>query len=96
MNLNENERQVLEVLAEESDDYGYMCFAAIGERLQIDRKPIRRACRSLARKGLAEFGKGLWRDDGSFYGSGYSATRAGKELWSMTHASTDRRTAAGG
>jgi monoamine oxidase len=44
----------------------------------MNRKRIRRACRSLARKGLAEFHRGLWRESGEPGGSGYGATRAGR------------------
>lgn len=77
MNLNDKERKILEYLADESGDYGYCNFGAIHAETRIDRKAIRRACRSLTRKGLAQFGKGLWTEDGEPAGSGYAATEAG-------------------
>lgn len=40
------------------------------------RKEIRKVCRSLKRKGLAEFQKALWSDDGPA-GAGYGATEKG-------------------
>lgn len=46
----------------------------------LDRKIIRRACRSLARKGLAKCCHGLCDEDGNFRGSGYIATKAGASL----------------
>jgi hypothetical protein len=42
-----------------------------------ERKMIRRACRSLARKGLAEFHSALWSEDCKLGGSGYCVTGAG-------------------
>ena len=76
VNLNIDERKVLKYLDDEDD--GFWCFAAIGECVRLDRKAIRRACRSLARKGLTEFGRGLWDDEGP-RGSGYRLTKAGRE-----------------
>ncbi len=79
--LNDNERKVLSVLAEHARwDENYMTFNGIKNKgLELDRKQIRRACRSLARKGLAEYGRGLWNDAGEVAGSGYCATKAGVE-----------------
>ena len=52
---------------------GYQCFASLMVGTKLDRRTVRRCCRSLARKGLAEFGKGLWSEDGEPRGSGYRA-----------------------
>lgn len=87
MNLNRNEISVLEYLCEEDEDY-FWGFAAIGECVRLDRKEIRRACRSLARKGFTEFRAGLWNEDGGPAGSGYRATRDGRAA--MTQ-STEQR-----
>jgi hypothetical protein len=83
MNLNPTEKKVLACLAEEAglDTYcgeSYYCFAVISEWIHLDRKEIRRACRSLARKGLTEYGRGLWNDFGPA-GAGYRLTKAGRE-----------------
>jgi hypothetical protein len=48
--------------------------------LKVLRTAVRRACRSLARKGLAEYHKGLWTMDGVPGGAGYAATMAGADL----------------
>jgi hypothetical protein len=81
MNLNPNETKVLVELA---DLHGYeeCCYSGfdpLARETGLDRKVVRRACRSLARKGLAEYGRGLWSEDGEPAGSGYAATRAGVE-----------------
>ena len=78
MKLNPNEQQVLFYLAGEGDFY--WGFAAIGECVRLDRKEIRRACRSLSRKGLAEFKSGLWSLDGGPAGSGYRITKDGVNI----------------
>lgn len=78
--LNDNERKVLEVLEEISRPDGEMCVAfnyIMGET-KFDRKMVRKACRSLARKGLAAFYRGLMTEDGEVAGSGYSITTAGE------------------
>jgi len=74
INVNENERKVLEQLAEDDE----VCFyfkSLAGDGLDI--KAVRRACRSLARKGLAEFHRGLFNEDGQVAGSGYGITSDG-------------------
>ncbi len=81
MELTKNERKVLEVLAEgyDSSEYGDTKFYplyGIENLSDISRENVRLACRSLRDKGLAEYAKGLWSDDGPG-GSGYGATRAG-------------------
>lgn len=78
MKLNDNEVKVLTFLADgASDEFGFYGFASIINAVSLDRKEVRRACRSLARKGLAEYGRGLWNDGGEPAGSGYGVTRAG-------------------
>ena len=85
MKLNENEKKVLMRLCccPDDPDYGgrfYANFAGIMQDTKLDRKAVRRACRSLARKGLSEYGKGLCTEDGELAGSGYRATQAGADL----------------
>lgn len=78
--MSPNERKVLKALAEAYSDYEDFCFlsfAGIASRSDIDPKKIRRSVRSLARKGLAQYGRGLWTDDGEVAGSGYACTKAG-------------------
>ncbi len=82
MTLNPVEKKVLRFLAGkggEWSDHGYCSFAPIMRATKADRKTVRRACRSLKRKGLTTFGTGLWTDDGQPYGSGYACTDKGLE-----------------
>lgn len=78
--MSPKETKVLRALVEHGTDYCGFCFlnfASISDETGFDRKTVRRACRSLTRKGLAEFGKGLWTEDGEPAGSGYCATKSG-------------------
>lgn len=74
-----NETKVLALLASGSEDFGVMSFAGIAGYVRLTRREIRRACRALKRKGLAEFYRGCWSEDGAPAGSGYGATAAGRE-----------------
>lgn len=82
VSLNGNETKVLEALVAQTRPEGEMCvaFAYLMGETNLDRPTVRRACRSLARKGLAEFYRGLTNDDGEMAGSGYCASRAGVDL----------------
>jgi hypothetical protein len=71
--------KVLEALHDETGDYCYRSFASISRDTGLDRKAVRRACRFLARKGLAVYGRGLWTDEGEPAGSGYAATKQAAE-----------------
>lgn len=79
MNLNPVAQKVLVFLADEySEDYGCFGFSGIIDGTGIDdRKAVRRACRLLARKGLARYVRTLWSDDGEPRGAGYGATKEG-------------------
>jgi RIO-like serine/threonine protein kinase len=78
--LTAPESKVLRALvaAYDHDGFGYLNFKLIARRARMARKEIRRACRSLARKGLAEYGRGLWTEDGEVAGSGYCCKPAGR------------------
>ena len=78
--LNETERIVLRALCIYE---GFVWFSPLISNTGYSRAVVRRACRSLKRKGLAKFSSGLWRDDGSMGGSGYAATKAGIEMVEM-------------
>lgn len=76
--MTDSDRKVLMALAEcYQEDFGYVCFRQIASLTKIDVKQIRRSCRRLARKGLAQYARGLWDDEGQPAGSGYSCTIAG-------------------
>ncbi len=69
-------------LNESSEPGGEMCrpFAPIMDATGLDRRTVRRNIRALARKGLAEYFRGLCTEDGDFAGAGYCITRAGRKL----------------
>lgn len=78
--LNENESKILGVLDLVTREHGDLCVAfdyLIGET-KLERAIVRRACRSLRSKGLAEFYRGLVTEDGEMAGSGYCISRAGQ------------------
>ncbi len=81
ISLTERERPVLLLLREYTRPYGEYCvpFSTLsGEpRNSAWTCEVRRIVRQLARKGLAEYYRGLFDDDGEMRGSGYCITRAG-------------------
>lgn len=80
MKMKTSHRKVLEALNEEGCnivDWNYLTFATIAGRTKLDRQEVRRIARHLARKGLTEYGRGLWTEDGEPFGSGYRITEAG-------------------
>ena len=79
--ISDREKACLEVLAEiygnESD---CMYIKGIAQEAKTDYVHARRSVRALARKGLAEYVRGLMNEDGQVAGSGYRATLAGAML----------------
>jgi predicted transcriptional regulator len=76
---SEREKQALTAFDGTDELFGYLSFKSIAKRSGLDIKHVRRTVRSLARKGLAEYGRGLWTEDGQVAGSGYCITDAGRE-----------------
>ncbi|KKM23554.1 hypothetical protein LCGC14_1614060 [marine sediment metagenome] len=54
-------------------------FIPIQDLTGYDRRTVRRHVRALARKGLAEYHRGLCDDEGKPAGAGYCITQAGIE-----------------
>ena len=75
----ENQRKCLEALCGLTSPDAGLCsaFAPIMCGTELDRPTVRRCVRALARKGLAEYFRGLWTDDGRPAGAGYCITAAG-------------------
>ena len=74
--LTSKDKIVLHTLDEAYGEYdggAFFSFDAITQRTKLNRREVRLSCRRLKRKGLAEFGKGLWNDEGPA-GSGYAVT----------------------
>lgn len=81
MKLNEKELKCLEVLADSyHSDWNYLCFAYIVEDTKLTLTEVRRAVRSLAKKDMVQFARGLFTEDGEVAGSGYGCTRLGFDL----------------
>lgn len=67
-------------------DYSVISFATVSRRTGIHISKVRRAVRGLARKGLVEFFRCSWTDDGEPHGAGYGLTAAGCELRDVLNA----------
>lgn len=74
--INEKERKVLVCLAADADLAYY--FRHIVKDTKLELAEVRRACRSLAKKGYAEYRRGLFDEEGMAAGSGYMATHEGE------------------
>ena len=75
--LTPNDAKVLRALDDCYDDYaggGFSGFAGIVSRTGLNRRQVRLSCRRLKRKGLAQYARGLWNDDGQVAGAGYGLT----------------------
>lgn len=61
--------------------YGEMCrpFAPLVKATKLDLATVRRCCRYLAKRGLAEYHRALWTEEGELAGAGYCITTAGQE-----------------
>jgi len=59
------------------EEFGCLTFNAIARRSGVDRRLVRRGIRALARKGVTEYHRGLWTDEGEPAGSGYGLTPLG-------------------
>ncbi len=57
--------------------FGFVSFKPICRRTKLSRPVVRRICRHLARKGMAEYAKGMFNLDGEVAGAGYAITQAG-------------------
>lgn len=79
--LTNQENKVLGFLACADRDFGCYPFHALARETCLTVREVRRACRSLARKGLVQCYHGLWTESGEMAGSGYGATDVGRKAW---------------
>jgi len=80
MKLKPDELAVLDALDSGDADFGFFCFAGLIERTGLERRRVRLACRSLARRGLAAYSRGLWDCRGYPAGAGYAITAQGRAV----------------
>lgn len=80
--LSRLERLALLGLEGSSVEEFYFTFARIS-RKGLPRPQVRRAVRSLARKGLAAYSRALMNEDGGLAGAGYALTLAGGEALAL-------------
>ena len=76
MNRNDELLLALAKLCPHPREY-YVPFKPLQDATGYDRKAVRRSVRALARKGLAEYSRGLWTEDGEPAGAGYCLTDEG-------------------
>lgn len=77
--LNPNEAAVLRFFVDgqmEAEEGAHWTFASIMRETGLERSMVRRACRSLWRRGLASYERALWNDDGPA-GAGYASSAWG-------------------
>lgn len=78
MILRRDHIRVLEALKERTQPSGICTsFVWIMADTGYDRKTVRRCCRYLAKRGLAEYHRALWTEDGEPAGAGYCITKDG-------------------
>ena len=76
--LSENQLKVLRVLGKHyNSEYNCLYMRYIAKETGLEFRVVRLAVRALARKGLAEYHRGLFGDDGMVAGSGYCASYEG-------------------
>ena len=77
--VNEVERHCLDALSCLTYPDGERCvpFRPIQDTTLYERRVVRVAIRALARKGFAEYFRGLTTEEGMFVGAGYCITKAG-------------------
>ena len=79
--ISEREKKCLtHLLTLYNSDQDCTYFRYVAKDTGLEEKQVKRAVRSLARKGLAEYVRGLFDEDGFVAGSGYRATELGRKL----------------
>lgn len=80
--VSEREKAVLKCLAEHYDAWEGTCIytRTIAKETGLTLEQARRSVKALVRKGLAEYHRGLFNDDGMAAGSGYCASKEGALL----------------
>jgi len=83
LKISEREKKALSALYEtyfSSEEGSCVYSRTVAERSGMEVNQSRNALRSLVRKGLAEYHRGLFDDDGFVAGSGFCVSPAGAKL----------------
>jgi hypothetical protein len=79
--LSDRERVLFLAMAAHTHDLGWgFGFKSLAAISGLPAATIRRTVRALARKGLAEFERSLWTEDGVPAGAGYALTQMGRTI----------------
>jgi hypothetical protein len=78
--LTQNEAMALRAWIDTDEDFDVLSFAAIHRRSQLPKHLVRRTVRAMGRKGVTQFVRGCWNEDGEPTGSGYGLTETGRAL----------------
>ena len=80
MELRGYEKQAFTAWADLDKDFSVLSFKRVSQVSGVEEHRIRRAVRGLARKGLVEFHRCCWDEDGEMRGAGYGLTTAGAAI----------------
>lgn len=80
MKLQGYEAQAFTAWTNVSEDWSILSFKGVAAKSGLELAKVRRAVRGLARKGLVEFFRTSWTDEGVPNGAGYGLTKAGVAL----------------
>ncbi|QDZ10557.1 helix-turn-helix domain-containing protein [Devosia ginsengisoli] len=76
MGLTENERKALLAWQGSCEENNVLPFATVALRAEMPKGSVRRFVRALARKGMLQFCRMSWDEEGP-RGAGYMPTKAG-------------------
>jgi len=85
------EMEVLRAWTRTDMDFDVLPFNTIARRSGVPRPKIRRVVRAMARKGITEYHKGCWTEDGEPGGAGYGLTREGRRWMQVRFPDLDER-----
>lgn len=80
--LTEDEMTVLRAWKRDDPEFSGRSFKDVASEIDMDATLVPQIVRSLARKGMTKFSRGMWTEDGQMYGSGYALTEAGAAILS--------------
>lgn len=77
--LSKLEAQALSAWRDTCPDFNAISFRTVSSRAGLPQHQVRRVVRALARKGMTEYMRATWTDDGEFMGAAYGITTSGRE-----------------